>query len=298
MVRQLDAAVGTLQGATSAPPLIAGDAESPPAASRTIPHSASPYAGSIRAYFKGNGTNVLKIAPETSIKLGLNDYLRHHIHAETDSVAPWERMLCGGISGAVGQVRYSEWRRQSLRSVLRWQQHDVHVAAVQQPVSRASDPLLANGSKQFSSLQPAHTTTPRFCLPACLGMGPFLHTHTHPNTHTMLYRHVSTRIHAGPCVSPGHCAHAAGCVQQHRVRRHPAHCRQAVAHRGPRSLLQGACTINGACLSLGQLLLSGQLPSCVDGGNTCTAGSSRKQHGKHHGEFTCMFVQQVCQGCM
>lgn len=59
--------------------------------------------GSVRAYFKGNGTNVLKIAPETSIKLGLNDYLRHHIHADTDSVAPWERMLCGGISGAVGQ---------------------------------------------------------------------------------------------------------------------------------------------------------------------------------------------------
>jgi hypothetical protein len=33
-------------------------------------------AGSIKAYFKGNGTNVLKIAPETSIKLGLNDYLK------------------------------------------------------------------------------------------------------------------------------------------------------------------------------------------------------------------------------
>jgi hypothetical protein len=62
-------------------------------------------AGSAKAYFKGNGTNVLKIAPETSIKLGLNDYLRHHIHADTDSVAPWERMACGGVSGAVGQVR-------------------------------------------------------------------------------------------------------------------------------------------------------------------------------------------------
>ncbi len=61
-------------------------------------------AGNLRAYFKGNGTNVLKIAPETSIKLGLNDYLRHHIHTDTDTVAPWERLLCGGISGAVGQV--------------------------------------------------------------------------------------------------------------------------------------------------------------------------------------------------
>lgn len=48
---------------------------------------------------------MLKIAPETSIKLGLNDYLRRNIHADTEAVAPWERMLCGGVSGAVGQVR-------------------------------------------------------------------------------------------------------------------------------------------------------------------------------------------------
>lgn len=61
-------------------------------------------AGSIRAYFKGNGTNVLKIAPETSIKLALNDHLRHHIHSDNADVAPWERMLCGGVSGAIGQV--------------------------------------------------------------------------------------------------------------------------------------------------------------------------------------------------
>jgi hypothetical protein len=73
-------------------------------------------AGSVRAYFKGNGTNVLKIAPETSIKLGLNDYLRHHIHADTDSVAPWERMLCGGISGAVGQVGLVLWQCNSSSS--------------------------------------------------------------------------------------------------------------------------------------------------------------------------------------
>lgn len=77
-------------------------------------------AGSVRAYFKGNGTNVLKIAPETSIKLGLNDYLRHHIHAETDSVAPWERMLCGGISGAVGQVGERAPQTLSIRGT--WQQ--------------------------------------------------------------------------------------------------------------------------------------------------------------------------------
>ncbi|KAF8065954.1 Slc25a24 [Scenedesmus sp. PABB004] len=59
--------------------------------------------GSVRSYFKGNGTNVLKIAPETSIKLALNDHLRHALQRDHADITPWERMVCGGVSGAVGQ---------------------------------------------------------------------------------------------------------------------------------------------------------------------------------------------------
>lgn len=46
-----------------------------------------------------------QIAPETSIKLALNDWLKHHIVKDPRDIAPWERVLIGGVSGAVGQVR-------------------------------------------------------------------------------------------------------------------------------------------------------------------------------------------------
>lgn len=40
------------------------------------PSALLPAAGSIKAFFKGNGTNVVKIAPETAIKLTMNDILK------------------------------------------------------------------------------------------------------------------------------------------------------------------------------------------------------------------------------
>ncbi len=58
----------------------------------------------MKAYFKGNGTNVLKIAPETSIKLTLNDRLKRHVCSSDEIITPLERMVCGGVSGAVAQV--------------------------------------------------------------------------------------------------------------------------------------------------------------------------------------------------
>lgn len=64
-----------------------------------------PAAGSIKAYFKGNGANVIKIAPETAMKLTLNDSIRHVIAIDPDHVKVTERMVSGGLAGAAAQVR-------------------------------------------------------------------------------------------------------------------------------------------------------------------------------------------------
>lgn len=63
------------------------------------------HAGSMRAYFRGNGANVVKIAPETALKLTLNDSLKHWLAQDPDHIRASERMLSGGIAGAVAQVR-------------------------------------------------------------------------------------------------------------------------------------------------------------------------------------------------
>eukprot|EP00884_Botryococcus_braunii_P002622 jgi/Botrbrau1/12360/Bobra.0239s0009.2 len=59
--------------------------------------------GSINAFFRGNGTNVVKIAPETAIKLTCNDIVKHMICPDVDEITPVQRMLSGAISGAIAQ---------------------------------------------------------------------------------------------------------------------------------------------------------------------------------------------------
>lgn len=60
--------------------------------------------GTVRAFFKGNGTNVVKIAPETAIKLTLNDALKHVVTPDPDEITPGQRMLAGALAGAVAQA--------------------------------------------------------------------------------------------------------------------------------------------------------------------------------------------------
>ncbi len=58
----------------------------------------------MRAFFKGNGTNVVKIAPETAIRLTFNDGIKRLVATDLDHITPLQRLCAGGLSGAVAQV--------------------------------------------------------------------------------------------------------------------------------------------------------------------------------------------------
>ncbi len=62
-------------------------------------------AGTLRAFFRGNGTNVIKITPETAIKLAANDYIKRCVVAEGEHITPVQRLQCGALAGATAQAR-------------------------------------------------------------------------------------------------------------------------------------------------------------------------------------------------
>lgn len=59
--------------------------------------------GSYKAYFRGNGANVIKNVPETALKLTFNDRVKSIIAQDGRSVTLGERLTIGGISGAIAQ---------------------------------------------------------------------------------------------------------------------------------------------------------------------------------------------------
>lgn len=58
----------------------------------------------MKSFFKGNGTNVVKIVPETAIKLTGSDVLKPYIVQNLDDIQPSERFVCGAMAGASAQV--------------------------------------------------------------------------------------------------------------------------------------------------------------------------------------------------
>ena len=59
--------------------------------------------GTVFAFFRGNGANCLKIAPETAIKFALNDRIKRAFSEDPGNMRFHERVLCGGVAGGIAQ---------------------------------------------------------------------------------------------------------------------------------------------------------------------------------------------------
>jgi len=60
--------------------------------------------GLLAAFFRGNGANVLKIAPELGLKLYTNDVLKHQLADEHGRITAKQRLLAGATGGVVAQA--------------------------------------------------------------------------------------------------------------------------------------------------------------------------------------------------
>ena len=47
---------------------------------------------------------MIKIAPETAIKLTCNDRIKHMLCEDVEDITPGQRMLSGALAGAIAQV--------------------------------------------------------------------------------------------------------------------------------------------------------------------------------------------------
>lgn len=61
--------------------------------------------GTVKSFFRGNGANCLKIAPETALKFAINDRIKRAVAkgGDTSKMGFFERLLSGGISGGIAQ---------------------------------------------------------------------------------------------------------------------------------------------------------------------------------------------------
>ena len=60
--------------------------------------------GGLPAFFRGNSVNVMKIAPETSLKFVAFDQLKGSVAKDRDNVTVGERLVAGGAAGAIAQA--------------------------------------------------------------------------------------------------------------------------------------------------------------------------------------------------
>lgn len=60
--------------------------------------------GGFCAFFKGNGVNCVKIAPETAVKFAAFDAMKHVVATDPANITVTERLVSGGFAGMVAQA--------------------------------------------------------------------------------------------------------------------------------------------------------------------------------------------------
>ena len=61
--------------------------------------------GGVTGLWRGNGINVLKIAPESAIKFGAYDILKKLVRGSTErELQLYERFICGSLAGGISQT--------------------------------------------------------------------------------------------------------------------------------------------------------------------------------------------------
>ena len=60
--------------------------------------------GGLRSFWRGNGANVIKIAPETGVKFFCYDALKAKLCAKPSDPTPTERFVVGAMAGAIAQA--------------------------------------------------------------------------------------------------------------------------------------------------------------------------------------------------
>jgi len=57
-----------------------------------------------RGFFKGNGVNIVKIAPFSAFEFFFYELFKHTLFPNAAGNDPWSKLLCGGLTGCLSQT--------------------------------------------------------------------------------------------------------------------------------------------------------------------------------------------------